>query len=69
MAKDAALRDNRLALLAETASLFSRIADVREFTVSSWGANADTECPLGINENPGNEHAVVFEERLSLTVG
>ena len=34
MAKDAALRDNRLALLAETASLFSRIADFRQIAVA-----------------------------------
>jgi glycyl-tRNA synthetase beta subunit len=34
MAKDTALRDNRLALLAETASLFSRIADFRQIAVA-----------------------------------
>ncbi|MEE8326872.1 MAG: DALR anticodon-binding domain-containing protein, partial [candidate division NC10 bacterium] len=34
MAKDAALRDNRLALLAETASLFSQIADFRQIAVA-----------------------------------
>jgi glycyl-tRNA synthetase beta chain len=32
MAQDPALRDNRLALLAETAGLFSRIADFRQIT-------------------------------------
>ncbi|MGH7474050.1 MAG: glycine--tRNA ligase subunit beta, partial [Candidatus Methylomirabilales bacterium] len=35
MAKDASTRENRLALLAETASLFSRIADFRQIAAST----------------------------------
>jgi len=35
MAKDASIRENRLALLAETASLFSRIADFRQIAAST----------------------------------
>lgn len=34
MAEDAAVRENRLALLAQTASLFSRIADFRQIAVA-----------------------------------
>ena len=34
MVEDAAIRENRLGLLAETASLFSRIADFRQIAVS-----------------------------------
>jgi glycyl-tRNA synthetase beta subunit len=34
MVEDPALRTNRLALLAETAALFSRIADFRQLTTS-----------------------------------
>ena len=35
MAKDASIRENRLAILAETASLFSRIADFRQIAAST----------------------------------
>ena len=35
MAKDASIRENRLALLAETACLFSRIADFRQIAAST----------------------------------
>jgi glycyl-tRNA synthetase beta chain len=35
MAKDASIRENRLALLAETASLFSQIADFRQIAAST----------------------------------